>query len=215
MNDIKQIVTPGIREEAGIIALMMREQLQTPGKTAALVTPDRMLARQVSGELRRWDIDIDDSAGTPLFNTAPGIYLRLLAEMVSEKMSPVSLMSAMKHPLMAGGWNVGDFRSKVRNFEHSCLRGVRPAPGLMGIDLLLKHESSVDDELTNWWIEFRDIIAPFDELFERDNVSFAEMLLAHVEMAEKLAATDKMPGDKLLWRGDAGEEAAKLMNRSY
>ena len=35
-------------------------------QTAALVTPDRNLARRVAAELRRWDIAIDNSAGRPL-----------------------------------------------------------------------------------------------------------------------------------------------------
>jgi len=211
MENITQIVAPGIREEAGIIALMMRKQLSTAGKTAALVTPDRLLARQVAGELKRWNIEIDDSAGTPLFNTAPGIYLRLIAEMVSEKMAPIPLMSALKHPLMAGGKNVGEFRSMVRRFELSCLRGVRPASGLDGIDELLKHESGADDNLTGWWQDFRNIVEPFYVLYSNENVEFNDLLMAHIEMAEKLAGTDEVDGAKQLWKGDAGEEAAKLI----
>ncbi len=212
MDDIIQVVTPGTREEAGIIALMMREQLSVPGKTAALVTPDRMLARQVAGELRRWDIEIDDSAGTPLFNTATGIYLRLVAEMVSEKMEPISLMSALKHPLMAGGLNVGDFRAHVRRFEQNLLRGVRPTPGSDGIDACFNSEIGVaDDDLRKWWQSLRAIIEPFCALFEKEDISFGEMLLAHIEMAEKLAATNEVDGAKLLWKGDAGDAAAKLI----
>ncbi|MEZ5759015.1 MAG: double-strand break repair protein AddB [Emcibacteraceae bacterium] len=211
MGNIRQIVTPGTREEAGIIALMMREQLENPGKTAALVTPDRMLARQVAGELKRWNIEIDDSAGTPLFNTAPGIFLRLCAEMVTERLAPIPLMSALKHPFSAGGKNIGDFRERVRKFERFCLRGVRPAPGINGIEMLFKHESAADDDLTNWWFDLRRIIEPFANLFQGQNADFGEMLRAHIEMAEKLAATDEVSGDTVLWKGDAGEEAAKLI----
>src|SRR6185312_5111474 len=50
------------QEEAGAIALLMRERLERPGETAALVTPDRELARRVAAELARWGIAIDDSA---------------------------------------------------------------------------------------------------------------------------------------------------------
>ena len=57
------------QEEAVTIALLLRRKLETPGATAALVTPDRELARRVAAELRRWDIDIDDSAGSPLNRT--------------------------------------------------------------------------------------------------------------------------------------------------
>ena len=210
LQGIEQIVTPGVREEAGIIALMMREQLNVPGKTAALVTPDRMLARQVSGELSRWDIDIDDSAGTPLFNTAVGVYLRLTAEMVANQYAPISLMSALKHPLMAGGNDIAEFRTVVRIFEHRCLRGPRPIPGLMGIDQLFAHESERDDQLYDWWEGLKEIIEPFDQLM-KNNANFGDVLIAHMEMAEKLAATQDESGAERLWKGDDGEAAATLI----
>lgn len=211
IENIRQVVTPGMREEAGIIALMMREQLNQAGSTAALVTQDRTLARQVAGELKRWNIHIDDSAGFALFNTAPGVYLRLLSEMVAEKMAPVALISALKHPLMSGGIKKGDFRTNVRKFEHKFLRGPRPAPGLEGIEQVLTHESESGDQFSAWWAELSDIIRPFYDLMHSEDASFEEMLVSHVEMAEKLAQSDEVAGAKQLWKGDAGEAAANLI----
>src|SRR5205085_4781818 len=60
------------QDEAVTIALLLRRSLETPAATAALVTPDRELARRVAAEMRRWGIDIDDSAGVPLNRTPPG-----------------------------------------------------------------------------------------------------------------------------------------------
>ncbi|MBT5074445.1 MAG: double-strand break repair protein AddB, partial [Kordiimonadaceae bacterium] len=211
LSGVRQIVTPGIREEAGVIALMMREQLNHPGKTAALVTPDRMLARQVAGELKRWDIEIDDSAGTPLFNMTPGIYLRLIALMVAEKMAPIPLMSALKHPFMSGGIKVGTFREYVRKLERFYLRGPRPAPGADGITKLLNHATQKDDALLKWWENISDAIMPLEALFNKPDVTFAELLLEHITLAEKLAATDEKDGASVLWKGDAGEAAARLV----
>ena len=56
-------------EEARAIAVALRETLEGTG-TAALVTPDRELARRVREELMRWDIDIEESSGEPLGQTA-------------------------------------------------------------------------------------------------------------------------------------------------
>ncbi len=67
LDGIKLIDCADVRQEALAIALIMREVLETPEKTAALVTPDRNLARRVAGELERWNIKVDDSAGRPLF----------------------------------------------------------------------------------------------------------------------------------------------------
>ncbi|TXN47483.1 double-strand break repair protein AddB, partial [Methylobacterium sp. WL18] len=54
------------REEALVAALALRETLQVPGATAALVTPDRGLAGRVAVELLRWGIVAEDSAGLAL-----------------------------------------------------------------------------------------------------------------------------------------------------
>ncbi len=90
---------PSPQEEAGAIALLLRQRLETPGATAALVTPDRDLARRVATELRRWDIEIDNSAGLPLNRTPPGIFLRLVLDLADTALAPVPLLAALKHPL--------------------------------------------------------------------------------------------------------------------
>src|SRR5215213_4194601 len=71
-SGIRLAELPDPAAEALAIALALREALETPGKTAALVTPDRQLASRVSALLARWGIEADDSAGTPLSQTAPG-----------------------------------------------------------------------------------------------------------------------------------------------
>src|SRR3546814_1717512 len=66
--------------------------LETPGRTAALITPDRVLARRVAAELARYDgLGIDDSAGRPLAQTPPAIFLRLLAAAVAADFAAVPL----------------------------------------------------------------------------------------------------------------------------
>ena len=70
LNGIALIEAADPAQEALAIALALREALETPGRTAALVTPDRNLARRVAAEMTRWDIAIDDSAGRPLAHTA-------------------------------------------------------------------------------------------------------------------------------------------------
>jgi ATP-dependent helicase/nuclease subunit B len=119
-------------EEALVIALALREALETPNRTAALVTPDRSLARRVAGELRRWDIDVDDSAGRPLAHTPPGTFLCLLAEAADSGFAPVPLLALLKHPLATMGEDVAAFRSHARALDIA-LRGPRPDRGLEGI----------------------------------------------------------------------------------
>ena len=66
---ISILAAPNMREEATAIALAMREGVEIPDKTVALVTPDRTLARRVAAQLQRWHLKVDDSAGIPLAHT--------------------------------------------------------------------------------------------------------------------------------------------------
>ncbi|HEY2136352.1 MAG TPA: double-strand break repair protein AddB, partial [Xanthobacteraceae bacterium] len=50
-------------EEALAIAVALREAVETKDRTAALVTPDRALARRVLAALGRWNVAVDDSGG--------------------------------------------------------------------------------------------------------------------------------------------------------
>lgn len=89
-------------EEALAIAILMRETLETPGRTVALVTGDRMIAHRVSAELRRWGIAAEDSAGSPLSESRAGSLLRLYLAAV-ETRDAVSVLTLLRHPLFRLG----------------------------------------------------------------------------------------------------------------
>ncbi|MGC8476603.1 MAG: double-strand break repair protein AddB, partial [Acetobacteraceae bacterium] len=89
--------------EALAIALILRDALERPGATAALVTPDRSLAGRVAAELLRFGVVADDSAGERLSDTPPASFLRLLARAVASGLAPVPLLALLKHPFAAAG----------------------------------------------------------------------------------------------------------------
>jgi len=84
MAKVSLVETRDHHQEAQVIALRLREILETPGKTAALVTPDRDLARRVISALKRWGVEIDDSAGEPLIRRPLG---SLLAALIDYRLS--------------------------------------------------------------------------------------------------------------------------------
>src|SRR5262249_4937041 len=117
VQGLRRLHCPGPQEGAPAVAALLRARLGRPGATAALITPDRDLARRVAVELKRWHIDIDDSAGVPLNKTPPGVFLRLVLTLAAEAMAPLPLLAALKHPLAAGGQAPGAFREQVRRLE--------------------------------------------------------------------------------------------------
>jgi ATP-dependent helicase/nuclease subunit B len=120
-------------QEALVVALALRETLKDEGRTAALVTPDRELARRVAAELRRWNVDIDDSAGAPLADTPPAALLRALVTAVDEGFAPVALLALLKHPLCTLGGDRAAQLDAARRLDRKCLRGLKPTPGMPAI----------------------------------------------------------------------------------
>ena len=117
-----------IGQEALAIALSLRETLETPFQTAALITPDRNLARRVAIELRRFGIDADDSAGQPLRNRPHGTFIRLVAALAFGEPDPVALVSLLKHPLCSLGETEQVVRQATRLLELALLRGAMAPP---------------------------------------------------------------------------------------
>jgi ATP-dependent helicase/nuclease subunit B len=117
------------REEALSLAIALRECLETPDAHASLVTPDRTLARRVAAELRRWGIEVDDSAGTALADSEAGRLARLVAEAAAEELAPVPLLALLRHPGVRGSIAASD----VDRLEIAILRGPRPAAGAQGL----------------------------------------------------------------------------------
>ncbi|WP_420394362.1 PD-(D/E)XK nuclease family protein [Acuticoccus sp.] len=108
------------REEAAAIAVAMRRSVAL-GETVALVTPHRALARRVAHELRRWGIEVDDSAGEPLATTPSGTLARLLATCAYGG-GAADWLALLKH---AGAQGIDP--AGVREVERR-LRGPRVAP---------------------------------------------------------------------------------------
>ena len=190
-------------EEALAIALALRHALETENRIAALVTPDRNLARRVAAELARWDVAIDDSAGRPLAHVAPGAFLLLLAEAAEAEFAPVPLLALLKHPF--AGEDPAAFRSFARLLDKYVLRGPRPDPGLNGITTAVAAVSPTLPELAEWWKSMAALLVPLEQSFSKRAIGLPDLILCHLTIAEQLAG-------KKLWRGPDGLAASVLFN---
>ena len=184
-----------VRQEALAIALIMRQTLETPEKTVALITADRNLSRRVVSELKRWNIEADDSAGQPLSLTPIGIFLRLIMNVLENNYSQVSLLSLMKHPFCACGRSRGEFNQLVRYME-----------------LAWRRKKALSNEQEELLKNLRQRMSALQELFEQPVADMKALLTAHTRVAESLADTDVKTGDKIIWKKDAGQAAAKFIS---
>lgn len=194
---------PSAASEAQGIALAMRGALETPGRTAALVTPDRQLAVRVSALLGRWGIEADDSAGRPLSQTAAGSFLLAIAAAAATDISPVATMAALKHPF-AGGMDEErrTWLDRVRRLDLA-LRGPRPGPGLAGIDRHIEAlEAKRFPRAREDWASVRPFLEPLDQMFGAPSLAGLSATLVSVAQA--------MAGDRA-WAGSDGRAVAEML----
>ncbi|ABQ69036.1 Double-strand break repair protein AddB [Rhizorhabdus wittichii RW1] len=205
LSGVRAIELANPAEEAQVIALALREAIETPGRTAALVTPDRVLARRVTAHLARWGIVADDSAGTPLSLTPAGTLLLAVAEAAAEGFAPVPLLALLKHPLVRRGAARGAWLDGARKLDIA-LRGPRPPAGLDGIARYLRdgdgHARRARAPAIDWWDEVRPLLEPLEKAFSARTL--AELLAALRETISTLA-------DDAGWSGPDGRAAADLV----
>lgn len=200
-----ELATPA--EEAQAIALALREALETPGRTAALVTPDRALARRVAAHCARWGLAVDDSAGRPLSILPSGTLLTMLAEAAADRFAPLALLALLKHPLVHFGDGRLAWLDGVRALDKA-LRGPRPAPGLDGVREHLAggdaREQHVRRPAAAWWAAAQLALAPIEDALALGRQPLGGMLAALREAASRLC------GD-VVWQGPAGRAAGDLL----
>jgi ATP-dependent helicase/nuclease subunit B len=211
MTNLAVIEAPNPEMEALAIAIAMREARHLQ-KSAALVTPDRALARRVMAALTRWNLDFDDSGGEVLIETSAGIFARLTAEAVAGGLEPPTLLALLKHPLCRLGGAMGAFKSAIDALELALLRGTRPQPGTSGLateferfrDELGKlnrdepsalHRAEQRARLNNDQLEniqaliarLRSALAPLESLGAQKPYDFAELAQRHRDVLIELS----------------------------
>ena len=163
-------------EEALAIAIALREVLAEPDKTAALVTPDRQLARRVLAALARWNVAVDDLGGDRLPDTPAGLFARLVAQATLGELAPVALLALLKHPLTRLAAPEGAHRHAIAALERAVLRGPRPQPGSAGLKRALAALRAELDKLKRGERSDLHRSDPRADLTENELVQAAELI---------------------------------------
>lgn len=245
---VSLIDAPAAQDEAEAVALILRQAIEVPGRTAALVSPDRLLARRVAARLATWGIRVDDSAGRPFAKTVPGAFLDLVIEAAHKAFAPAELMALLKHPLTRVGLGAFEVRRAARALELAAFRTEYLGRGLAGVEAALEQAAAEvasrerrERPVRRLWQEDWDgaralvqrlaaAFAPLVGLYaSREPHALADLAAAHIAAAEEVA---RLPDGEVkplapaapaedddahraryfaeLYRGDAGEAAARL-----
>lgn len=218
-ENLYRIDAETMEEEATVAALLLREALETPGRTAALVTPDRNVARRAQAQLQRWGVEVDDSAGQPLSGTPRGAFFRLILRVAAENAHPLAVLSLAKHPLTAAGSSSAECRALARAVERAVLRGPRLANGLPGVrDALADAAEDLFDHpeqrgpLMAWAERMAAAFIPLMDVMQEPSPSLSRLIIAHVETAQALAAGADPAAPTRLWRMYDGEALADFIH---
>ncbi len=176
-------------DAASAIALMMRQTLETPDRTCALVTPDLALGRRVAARLERWGITADSSSGQPLSRMPAGVLVDLCARWVADPLKPQTLLALLKHPLVDLTLTDGLLAEAATALEDHALRGPRP-----------RRWSDVDKRL-------RAAAAPRRDGREASEHTLARLARAN-DLATRLHAMAEAAGDVFALSGRAPLDVA-------
>ncbi|MFT4151763.1 MAG: double-strand break repair protein AddB [Paracoccaceae bacterium] len=200
------IEAPGPRAEALAIALVLRRAIED-GERAALITPDRVLTRQVAAALDRWGIVPDDSAGEPLQQTAAGRFLRQVVRMMGERLTPETLLALLKQPLAGTGGDRGDHLRFTRDLElHLRRHGPAFPDGASIMDWASRRK---DGAATGWAAA---LAGALDRVEIGGEAPLADHVARHRALAEGFARGTGAAGTGALWQQEPGEKALALFD---
>ncbi|NNE50801.1 MAG: double-strand break repair protein AddB [Sulfitobacter sp.] len=205
---ITLLEAPTPRLEALAIAMRLRKAA-AEGQRAALITPDRMLTRQVTAALDRWNILPDDSAGTPLQLSPPGRFLRHTVGLLTDPLDAEMLLTLLKHPLTHSSAGRDQHGLQVQRFEALMRDNGLPYPDGDSVLGLASEAKRKNTDLLNWATWVADT---FTGLQIAEDLPLADWIELHRTLSERIAAgagaTD--PGE--LWKRKAGEKARAVMD---
>ncbi|WP_163847871.1 double-strand break repair protein AddB [Pseudooceanicola aestuarii] len=201
------IEAPSMRLEAQAIALRLRKTVEDGG-TAALITPNRMLTRQVEAALDGWGIVADDSAGEPLHLTPQGRFLRHVGALFIEDLTAEGLLTLLKHPLCHSGGQRGRHLALTAQLELRLRRHGPAFPDRAALDAFAHAEGT--DHARQWCDWLADCVMDRRDAQTRP---VATRLATHVALAERLTRGCAEDAEITMWRRDGGEKAQDVVAR--
>ena len=198
LNGLTLLTGDDMWQEAGLIALAMREVLATPNKTAILVTPNRQLARHVAAQMRQWGVDIDDTAGQSLAQAPAGQFIRAVLETWADDFAPIGLLSVLKHDAAHCGADKQTHLEAVHGLD-IFLRG-KGVPASLADLLLLAQEDERGEKLRPFIENLMQHFAPLIDLPAQ--MGFDAMAAALVQVCDNLSRD--AAGVAHIWQGADG-----------
>ena len=201
---IIEAATP--RAEADAIAGRLRQAVED-NTTAALISPDRVLTRQVTAALDRWDIVPDDSAGLPLQLTAPGRFLRHIADLFCDQLDAEQLLVLLRHPLSHSDRpDRGEHAFRTNALELHLRRYGPPFPTAQSLTTWAQEKPDGALDWVGW------ICSTLLDLKDEAPRLLEDHVARHIDVAARLSGGPNADSSGELWKKAAGREALRVIS---
>ncbi len=206
LEGLTAITTRNEEEASAVVALLLREALEAPDRTVALITHDADLGRRVSARLSRWGIEVESSLGRPLAGAPAAVLAGLIARVTIDPVDPVTLLAILKHPLTRLGLPADTLDAARRTLELKALRGPRYRDW-EALETRLTGDADALETLAG----LARALSAASLAFEPGDASVAEAARGLATALEILAG-DAGGETGGLWQGQAGEGLGRLVS---
>jgi len=211
-KDITIVAARTEQEQALTIAIAARAELENK-QTVGIICADRNLARRIIAELKRFDIEVDDSAGMALFHSRAGRLARQVLAVLASNIGPVDLMALLSNRYVTLGRHRQQVGNLAQMIEFSLLRGQRALPGFAGLRAVLaknvagllphaalKLSEKEGEKVLRFFDDMEEALKPVFALLARKDFSSAQLGGALIETLNALRtppkgeSTPQLPG---------------------
>ena len=210
-QNLELIEADTIKEEALTIATRLRYATEQ-GQEAVLISPSRNLTRRVNANLSRWDIEADDSAGTPLQLSTTGIFLRSIAQCFGNSILTHDFLALLKHPLThsANGRNLHNLMvMEIEVGQFNGTKMLRGGPPFIDFELLSNWATKDTDKIV--WIKWLSTI--FQPLQYVKEMELSDWLNLLKKTAEILSDNPENNNNGTVWEKDSGIAALNTLDQ--
>ena len=203
LDDVNLLNLDTETDEIFALTCLLRKAV-SENKKAMLITPDRVIAKSVANELLKWNIQVDDSAGTPASDTITGNYLLLVMKMIVDNFSPLSLLAVLKHKYTMFGYTKEVLNNLTEKLEKEILIKYQ---NLNTLDDLLIHADKLP-ELKDFLLRIQNYVLNCLNIHKnnfKDHIY--NLLYKHIELSEQITNTNDKSFN-ILWQDDISTSLA-------
>ena len=198
LNDVSEICLDTDSDEVFAIAGLLRKAV-FENKKALLITPDRKIAKSVANELKRWNINVDDSAGIPASDTITGNYIILVLKMLYDDFSPYSILAVLKHEYTHLGYEKTVLENLIRELEEKVLRGKTTFNSLDKIMTIASAYPSIYELL----LKIKNLSENmYSKMSDTTTYNLFDLLYEHLQLVENFVSAPNIDSKNILWNSD-------------